>query len=196
MGEMLIEADVDFSDGFPSEIQALLQLLPTEFSGFFVPQPVRQPVRQPVQPAVTPSHPCDREIDMCVSETGSNERSTLEVCLTSHLDELSPSCKCFLHKVLGETAPAATAAPPVLAVEVEEVVVHTHHSMCMFMAPVFFVITFLLMRRTFKMCFKPREQLVAVVAVPEDTMVATIEPLVAPKPDAKLEVVPAYQVTA
>lgn len=186
----LIEADIVFTnDGFSPRVEELLQLVPISLSQLFRSAPVQQPV--------TSSHPCEREIEMCIAETHSSERGTLEKCLSSHMGNLSPSCTCFLHKVLGASA-AVAPEPTILALdEVIVVTVGRQHSMCMLLTPVFFVITFLLMRRLVKSCFKPRAHLVAVVAVPE-VMVATVEPLVAKPPEfaAKPETPVQYQITA
>ena len=49
------------------------------------------------------------EVDLCSAKTSSTTRAAIETCLASHYTELSPSCQCFVHHVMGD-APAAEAA--------------------------------------------------------------------------------------
>ena len=48
-------------------------------------------------------------MDLCSAETSSTTRAAIEACLASHYTELSPSCQCFVHHVMGD-APAVQAA--------------------------------------------------------------------------------------
>merc|ERR1719502_1930790 len=54
-------------------------------------------------------HPCAREINACIRETGSDSRSAIEGCLVKHYTALSSDCKCFVHHITNGRVP--TAAP-------------------------------------------------------------------------------------
>ena len=96
------------SDGAapPAEVAELMGWLPGELSAIFGEEPPMPPP-QPV--AAQQGHPCEKEVDLCSAETSSTTRAAIEACLASHYTELSPSCQCFVHHVMGD-APAVQAA--------------------------------------------------------------------------------------
>lgn len=142
-------------------------------------------------------HPCAREVNACVRETGSDSRSAIEGCLVKHLTELSTECKCFVHHITNgivNAAPAAVATPVAVArpvaigtvtarpgAEVEVVIAdgriapHPVHSLtCLFVFTGLFLLSFLVMRSLVTLlCCRGRARTVVVVP-PEEARIKTV----------------------
>lgn len=130
-------------------------------------------------------------------ETQSTKREELQACLVTHFDKLNPSCKCFLHHVLGDNLGGRAAPAPVSETVVDIVVVEEprprmHHAICALISPIIFIFLFYLTARCcIRACItKPR---FAAVVPPEEILIKTVpgveyhvEPLTAPKVEVVL----------
>jgi len=184
MGNLAAEVDIEMPGGgqlevvsntnIPPELRAqLVHMLPLEISSLFddiAPEPE------------VSSHPCGAEIDQCNS-MGASGRSEIETCLVTNYEYLTPTCKCFLHKILPpETAkklsPVAPA-PSVTAVdEMPPPPQPVAHVSCVLLMSLFLFFTVLLVRRCCARCCASKPQFEAVV-LPEVSTIKTVEPLVA-----------------
>lgn len=188
---------------FEMEMQAMVdtdaelvfsQIIPSMMADLIPRMMMAAPVAAP-QPE--PQGPCNREVDMCIRESvhtssAGIERAELHACLLSHYEELTPSCKCFLHNVLGDVATAKSVAPPpqvdVVVIDEYVVDVDSNHGACMLTMPLLFLAVFFITRRLCRAC-AAKKTMVAVVAVP-DIVITNIEPLVAKQEYMKPGIVP------
>lgn len=183
---------MEISTGMPAEFAPLLQMM------FGMPPP---PKPEPPPPS---THPCDREVQLCTEETHSTARPALQSCLVAHFDELSPSCKCLLHHLLGDKlegrpAPVSETVIDVIVEPVPPPPPRMHHAVCFLVSPLIFMcLAFLIARCCIRACItKPR---FAAVVPPETVVIKTVpgvehhvEPLIAAP---KIEVVLAAPVAA
>jgi hypothetical protein len=139
------------------------------------------------------SHPCAVEVEQCVRETGTKERRAIERCLLAHYEDLSATCKCFVHEMddspeamaaIKQRMPPAAAAPAVLTVpgvfDQHEPPPPRHepmrHISCMLFMPLMVVAIALLVRRCCLCCCQQKPIFAAVVP-PEKASINTVQPL-------------------
>jgi len=150
-------------------------------------------VRPSAPPAALGSHPCAAEMNQCIREGVSQDRTSMEQCLLVHYEDLSPTCKCFLHEIddssqtmaaVKQHTPPAAAAPVVMTVptvdEVKIELVPPHepmrHISCMLFMPLMVVAIALLVRRCCLCCYQQKPIFAAVVP-PEKATINTVQPL-------------------
>jgi len=194
--------DVDGGELFNPALEFFRTLTP-ELAGMFVPSSAKAPPTISSPQAVPSSHPCAAEVSQCVRETGSKVRSVIERCLVAHYDELSTTCKCFVHETndspealaaLKQRMPPAAAAPTVMTVtpamtrphwSEEHFTVHQiapgtepmRHISCMLFMPLMVVAIALLVRRCCLFCCHQKPIFAAVVP-PEQATINTVQPLI------------------
>jgi len=185
------------------EMQGMMDFVMSEFFG--QPQPQRV-VAPPPRPSMS-SHPCEAEVAKCKQDhNGDMSRVPMQQCLVAHYAQLSSSCKCFLHQVMGEeleqAVPAAksSADPRMSAVTIGEgrapliflpeagngefsveyshLPAGHHRFTCALFMMIFFMSAALVLRRLCFCCVTPKARFAAVVP-PQQPVQMTIEPLVA-----------------
>jgi len=181
-------AEMAFSTFFREALPFDLSSVLTEISNVLS-EDYPEPSPSPAPAAVVEErgHPCEAEINACL-QIGASTRSEIEQCLVTNQEQLSSSCKCFLHQILPSEVAKQLASPaasePAMATiavvdfEVEPAPEMRTHGACGFMA-LLFMISFVLLVRHCCICFcKPKPQFEAVV-MPEVTTIKTLQPLVA-----------------
>lgn len=103
-----------FSGTVPIEMElpmnGLFSLLPPEIVDLFLGGAVT--ASTPARSSQTASsHPCKAEVNHCSKKFGSKSHDDHLNCLVSMYEKLSPSCKCFLHEVMGEDEVIRKAMP-------------------------------------------------------------------------------------
>jgi len=180
---------------------SVLEMLPPELASIVSASMIEEEEMKEEQDH-EPQHPCAREVNACVRETGSESRSAVEGCLVKHFTELSTECKCFVHHITNgrvDAAPAAavsgmaraTARPVVIGtvttrpVAVDEVIIadrgmsskidHPAHRLtCLFVFTGLFLLTFLVLRSLITLlCCRGRVRTVVVVP-PEEARIKTV----------------------
>lgn len=178
---------------------SMLSMLPPELASMVSSSMTLEAEEEQEEEEEVAQHPCAREVNACVRETGCDSRSAIEGCLVKHFTELSTECKCFVHHITNgrvNAAPAAVATPVAVArpvaigtvtarpdAEVEVVIAdggiapHPVHSLtCLFVFTGLFLLSFLVMRSLVTLlCCRGRARTVVVVP-PEEARIKTVGP--------------------
>merc|ERR1719453_1196203 len=94
----------------------MMSMLPPEIASMLgATMQLQDMMEEPEEPEEA-QHPCAREVNACVRETGCNSRSAIEGCLIKHFTQLSAECKCFVHHITNGRVSTAAAQPRVIAV--------------------------------------------------------------------------------
>jgi len=151
--------------------------------------------------AEAPQHPCAREVNACVRETGCNSRSAIEGCLVKHFTQLSTECKCFVHHItngrVSAPTPAAAVSAPRLAPHAVPVIIATvasashepvqeviiadvtaphpvHRLSCLFVFTGLFLLSFFVVRAIITLlCCRGRARTIVVVP-PEEARIKAV----------------------